>query len=294
MSSSTSGSTLRQPSEAHKGRNGFRDSYEPADIEHPDDIAIRNHRYAQWVLKHKGTPVPRKETLRELGMKKPFLAENLENIDEKIKELKRQHARDLDSLFTFQADELRQVMLDHRRCIDDSAYMNIDENYPDQVEFRDALRDLEIRMRECPHHTRAMEDALSTLRYTYLKALIPLLRRRRVLRDHEHDYRKRRDATFPRTIEDYRKISDREVQLRVARFLTADNSEQERMMDKFGWAYRGVDPLRAAYKTNAEFKAEMQDMLKDVQASDPRKRPSLNYPSTRNPILPYATFSPVS
>ena len=31
-------------------------------------------------------------------------------------------------------------MLDHRRCIDDSAYMDIDEGYPDQVEFRDALR----------------------------------------------------------------------------------------------------------------------------------------------------------
>lgn len=78
-----------------------------------------------------------KETLRDLGTRKPFPPENLE---EKIKELKRQHARDLDSLFSFQADELRQLMLDHRRCMDDSAYMDIDESYPDQVEFRDALR----------------------------------------------------------------------------------------------------------------------------------------------------------
>ena len=52
-------SSFRQPSEAHKDRNGFRDGHEPADKQHPNDIAIRNHRYAQWVLNHKGTPVPR-------------------------------------------------------------------------------------------------------------------------------------------------------------------------------------------------------------------------------------------
>lgn len=277
-----------------------------------------------------------KETLRDLGTKKPFPPEKLEYVEEKIKELKRQHARDLDSLFSFQADELRQLMLDHRRCIDDSAYMDIDESYPDQVEFRNALRvclclssckslvgvestlmpkyikDLEIRMRECPHHKRALEEALSSLRYTYLKALLPLLRRRRMLRDRENDLRKRREATFPKSIEEYRKISDREVQLRVARFLMADSLEQERMMDKFGWAYRGVDPLRAAYKSNvrcyscgaplisldrsvrqAEFNAEIQELLKDIQASDPRKR-NVKVKLYDLPPLPYATFSPVS
>lgn len=284
-----------------------------------------------------------KETLRDLGTKKPFPPEKLKYVEEKIKELQRQHARDLDSLFIFQADELRQLMLDHRRCIDDSAYMDIDESYPDQVEFRNALRvclclsckslagvestlmpkyikDLEIRMRECPHHKRALEEALSSLRYTYLKALLPLLRRRRMLRDRENDLRKRREATFPKSIEEYRKISDREVQLRVARFLMADSLEQEKMMDKFGWAYRGVDPLRAAYKSNvrcyscgaplisldrsvrqAEFNAEIQELLKDIQASDPRKRnvkfkqPSYaRFDSLVDPILPYATFPPVS
>ncbi|KIM62563.1 hypothetical protein SCLCIDRAFT_1214925 [Scleroderma citrinum Foug A] len=171
--------------------------------------------------------------------------------------------------------------------------MDIDESYPDQVEFRNALRDLEIRMRECPHHKRALEEALSSLRYTYLKALLPLLRRRRMLRDRENDLRKRREATFPKSIEEYRKISDREVQLRVARFLMADSLEQEKMMDKFGWAYRGVDPLRAAYKSNAEFNAEIQELLKDIQASDPRKR-NVKVKLYDLPPLPYATFSPVS
>jgi len=173
-------------------------------------------------------------------------------------------------------------------------------------------------MRECPHQKRALEDALSSLRYTYFKALNPLLRRRRALRDRENDLRKRREAMFPKSIEEYRKISDREVQLRVARFLMADSLEQEKMMDKFGWAYRGVDPLRAAYKSDvrcyscgtplispdrsvrqAEFKVEIQDMLKDIQASDPRKKiikqPShAQHHSGLDPILPYATFSPVS
>ena len=111
-------------------------------------------------------------------------------------------------------------------------------------------KDLEIRMRECPHQKRALEDALSSLRYTYLKALVPLLHRRRGLKDQAYEQRKRREALFPRSVEEYHKITDREVQLRVARFLVADSLEQERMMDKFGWAYRGVDPLRSAYRSN--------------------------------------------
>lgn len=291
MSSSSSNKTQRWPSEAHRGQNGFCDSYEPADKEHPNDSTLRNVRYAQWMLEYKGVPLPSKEKLRELGTKKPSPPDTLDYVDEKIRQLKRQHARDLESLFAFQADELRQKMLDHRRCIDDSAYMDIDENYPDQVEFREALRQLDQRMRDDPATKLALEDALSTLRYTYLKTLLPLIRRRRALRDREIKIRKQRDASFPQSIEEYHDIAERDVQLRVARFLAADNTEQERMMDKFGWAYRQVDPLRTAYKSNAEFRAEIQSALKDIQASDPRRR--VNKQLTIEPPFPFTKFSPL-
>ncbi|KAG6334108.1 hypothetical protein ID866_4986 [Astraeus odoratus] len=294
MSSSSSSTALRQPSEAHKNRNGFRDSYEPSNKESPDDIALRNHRYAQWVLRYKGTPLPSKESLRDIGgKKKPPQPETIASIDEKLRDLKRQHARDLESLFSFQAGELHQEMLDHRRCFDDSAYMDIDENDPDQVEFRNALKELDIRMRDMPHLKPALEDSLSTLRYTHLKALLPLLDRKRTLKKKENEQRKKRDAMFPHTVEEYRKIADREVQLRIARFLMASGTEQERMMDKFGWAYRAVDPLRAVscFARQAEFRTEIESTMKDIRVSDPRKRAR---PPTTDQDLPYATFSPVS
>ncbi|KAI6126035.1 hypothetical protein EDD16DRAFT_1473718 [Pisolithus croceorrhizus] len=288
--SSSSNTTLRRPSEAHRGQNGFSESFEPADKDHPGDITLRNVRYAQWMLEHKGVPLPR---LRELGTKKPLPPDTLDYVDDQIKQLKRQHARDLESLCAFQASELRQKMLDHRRCIDDSAYMDIDESYSDQVEFREALRQLDQRMRDDPDTRLALEDALSKLRYTYLRSLLPLIRRRRALRDRDVKIRKQRDAWFPQSIEEYRDITERDVQLRMARFLVADGTEQERMMDKFGWAYRRVDPLRAAYKSNAEFRTEIQDTLKDIQASDPRKRVVIKHPIF-DQALPYATFSPLS
>ncbi|KAI6167441.1 hypothetical protein EDD17DRAFT_1041890 [Pisolithus thermaeus] len=291
--SSSSNTTLRRPSEAHRGQNGFSESFEPADKDHPGDITLRNVRYAQWMLEHKGVPLPSKERLRELGTKKPLPPDTLDYVDDQIKQLKRQHARDLESLCAFQASELRQKMLDHRRCIDDSAYMDIDESYSDQVEFREALRQLDQRMRDDPDTRLALEDALSKLRYTYLRSLLPLIRRRRALRDRDVKIRKQRDAWFPQSIEEYRDITERDVQLRMARFLVADGTEQERMMDKFGWAYRRVDPLRAAYKSNAEFRTEIQDTLKDIQASDPRKRVVIKHPIF-DQALPYATFSPLS
>ncbi|KAI6122302.1 hypothetical protein EV401DRAFT_2070136 [Pisolithus croceorrhizus] len=245
--SSSSNTTLRRPSEAHRGQNGFSESFEPADKDHPGDITLRNVRYAQWMLKHKGVPLPRWACFRtSLSLSFSTL-----NPSPSLRGILRQQQRKtagarssnsnasthgiLESLCAFQASELRQKMLDHRRCIDDSAYMDIDESYSDQVEFREALR----------------------------------------------------------SIEEYRDITERDVQLRMARFLVADGTEQERMMDKFGWAYRRVDPLRAAYKSNAEFRTEIQDTLKDIQASDPRKRVVIKHPIF-DQALPYATFSPLS
>lgn len=97
---------------------------------------------------------------------------------------------------------------------------------------------------------RDMDDALSTLRYTYLKMLIHLVGRRKALKDQDKAARKKRDAWFPQTTQQYHQITERDVQLRVARFLAGSATEQEKMMSEFGWPYRAVQPLLSVYKTN--------------------------------------------
>lgn len=97
---------------------------------------------------------------------------------------------------------------------------------------------------------RDADDALSTLRYTHLKTLVHLIKRRNMLKSQDKATRQRRDAWFPQTLQQYRGITERDVQLRVARFLTSTSTEQERMMDEFGWAHRAVQPLQLVYKSN--------------------------------------------
>ena len=77
--------------------------------------------------------------MRKLGESKSRPVDTVDGLTEKIKELKKQHAKDLENLFRFQLSEYRQGLVDHRICHDVSAYMDIDEAYPDQVEFKKAL-----------------------------------------------------------------------------------------------------------------------------------------------------------
>lgn len=95
---------------------------------------------------------------------------------------------------------------------------------------------------------RDAEDALSTLRYTHLKLFTQLIKKRNTLKAQDLTARQKRDAWFPQTLQQYNQITERDLQLRVARFLTSTNVEQEKMMDEYRWPYRAVQPLLSIYK----------------------------------------------
>ncbi|KAG9312789.1 hypothetical protein JVU11DRAFT_6203 [Chiua virens] len=269
----------RRPDSVHQGKNGFREAgHPPANQDNPDDITIRNVRLAQYILANTGTYIPSPETLRKLGESKSPPPETVDSVTEKIKQLKRQHRKDLENLFKFQLSEYRQELVDHRISHDVSAYMDIDESYPDQVEFRKALQDLDKEVLEMDHFKRDAEDALSTFRHAYLKTLISLVKKRSVLESQDTAARRKRDAWFPQSEQQYHNITDRDAQLRVARFLTSSSQEQEKMRDEFGWAYRAVHPLLIIYKNNISFKSEVDNAMSGLNVPDPRRRSSIKQP----------------
>ncbi|KAH7919351.1 hypothetical protein BV22DRAFT_1040995 [Leucogyrophana mollusca] len=194
-------------------------------------------------------------------------------MEERIRELKRQHTEDLNDLYAFQAQEYREEVLDRYRTLDESTYMDIDETDTAQVEFRAALDALYEDSRQMKRWQHDTDDALDSLRYGYLRELLLLQEQRVRLKVREQQLRRHRDAQFPQTIEEYRSIPETNVQLRVAQFLTRSSQEQERMKDEFNWASRAVYALLEEYKRNSDFRSEIQEAIKDVQSSDPRKRP---------------------
>lgn len=264
-------SGLRQPKEANKGKNGFRERHIPLHSTNPDDLAISRHHFAQYVLASKGSyNGPSLKDLKATPNAAPV--ETLATVDEKIKDLKRQHQEDIELLTAFHAAEYRQEVLSRYNCLDDSM-MGVDKEDLAQVDYLAALDELYNDARPMKRFQHDMDDALSQIRYGYLKSLLPLFSQYRTLKARETRTRRQRDAWFPQSIEDYHNISERDTQLRFARFLLCSTSDQEKMMNDYGWAWRAVNPLISAFKTNEGFKNEILS-AKDVQPSDPRRRPT--------------------
>ncbi|KAG1817293.1 uncharacterized protein BJ212DRAFT_1352251 [Suillus subaureus] len=268
----SSASGLRQPKETNKGKNGFRERYIPLHSANPDDLAISRHHFAQYVLASKGSyNGPSLKELKSTPNAAPV--ETLATVEDRIKELKRQHQEDIEFLTSFQAAEYRQEVLSRYNCIDDSM-MGVDTEDLIQVDYLAALNELYNDARPMKRFQHDMDDALSQIRYNYLKSLLPLLTQRRTLKSRETRIRRQRDAQFPQNIEEYHNIPERDIQLRIARFLLRSTSEREKMMDDYGWVWRAVNPLVSAFKANEGFKNEILESVKDAQASDPRHRPT--------------------
>jgi hypothetical protein len=89
-------------------------------------------------------------------------------------------------------------------------------------------------------------DRETTLvRLAHVKTVAPLLsglsRKQR-----EEETRRRRDVQFPHSAADFM-IQDKELQQRIARFLTSDAIVQDKMFGEYGWEWRQVQGLKEAY-----------------------------------------------
>ncbi|KAI0917914.1 hypothetical protein AcW1_006915 [Taiwanofungus camphoratus] len=221
--------------------------------------AVERRRFAEDVLQLKGAYFPGLAAAKEIEQQ----PETPATVKRNISELQRRHRDEMQKLYTMQAEDYLEGVR--------TRYFSKDDSIADpQIDaFYQASRE--------QHHPdfSAADDAASAYRHAYLNTLLPLLRQRASLMDREDAERRRRDARFPPSITEYRAIRNKDVQVRIARFLTADTTVRDRMMSSFGWAWRQVQGVVNEYEKNLEFKAEIQDLVREVEARDPRRKPSL-------------------
>jgi len=197
----------------------------------------------------------------------------LEIVTQRINELRKQHLDDLDRLYESQAQDYLQEAMDKYLSKDDSQFLVKGENnltaklsYA-KLDVRGlskpllvsslSLNSLVIILQSLYEETRMphsfapeWDDAVDRLRVAYLKQLLPLQKRRAELESLAEGTRRQKEAQFPGSPEEYRAIRNKDVQMRIARFLTADNRKQESMMNQFGWAWRQVQPLKNEYQSD--------------------------------------------
>ncbi|KAG5642109.1 hypothetical protein DXG03_003608 [Asterophora parasitica] len=264
----------RIPARAYENLNGFTYSSYPGPISHepeedlsePTTAALDAHRRAQYVLTQKDRPIPTFEQMQQEVVN----GDTVSSIKQRIVDLHEQHISDMQRLYTWHAEEYHDEAFNHYLAKDDLQYPADGENNP---VLKESYAELETIYEDRGSLSMQMQwdDDIERMRHSYLLLLNDLHLKLKKQEEADEDARKRREADFPISIEDYNTKS-KEIQRRAARFLMLnDPALQEKMLTQYGWASRQVKPLQEIFQKNDAFKADViTQVLGDVQ--DPRMR----------------------
>jgi hypothetical protein len=216
----------------------------------------KKRRLAQWTLKHKGSYFPTLQEMKKINAE----PETVSTIKDRIAELKKQHARDMESLYAYYAQIYRQEQEDLYLSKDETVSQTADSP---ATSFA-ALEELYKNSRLPINYQLEWDDAISRIRYSYLQTLLPLQSKLVAL-----------SAQFPESRDGYRAMdNNKDMQLRVAKFLVGTSAIREAMLSDFGWAWRQVKGLTDAFERDIDFRIEVQKFVKENDVRDPRKRGS--------------------
>ena len=102
-----------------------------------------------------------------------------------------------------------------------------------------------------PGHGRSSLEARfdrekTSVRLAHVETIAPL-RYKLVVKQREEESRKRREVHFPQSATEFNAIQDKELQHRIARFLTSDAIVQDTMLSEHHWGWRQVMGLKEEY-----------------------------------------------
>jgi hypothetical protein len=90
-------------------------------------------------------------------------------------------------------------------------------------------------------------DRETTLvRLAHVETITPL-RYKLAVKQREEESRKRREVHFPQSTIEFNAIQDKELQHRIARFLTSNAIVQDRMLNEYHWGWSQVTGLKEEY-----------------------------------------------
>ncbi|KAF8877909.1 hypothetical protein BD779DRAFT_1556259 [Infundibulicybe gibba] len=261
---------LMLPKQSYKERNGFEEALSGASTD--EETLLNRHRFAMFILTQRDRPIPSFEDMQaELDQHPSVSASSLKG---HIKDLQAQHSSDLQRLYTAHAEEYLDDAREKYLSRDDSQYLVPGENNPSTLASYKKLDRIYTETTKAYIHNERQDDEFTRIRYTHLQNIVPLFQQHQKLTVQEAEDLRRRNAQFPLNVAEFRSKT-KDVQLRVARFLTSDTRKQEKMLSEFGWAWRQVQPMKDELKKNQELLAEIQAMcIQADEVRDPRKKPT--------------------
>ncbi|KAI0326979.1 hypothetical protein GY45DRAFT_1328231 [Cubamyces sp. BRFM 1775] len=215
--------------------------------------AVQRRQLAEDVMHLGGTYFPGLDAIKKANETQETSA----TMKERIKDMQKRHIDNVRTMYEWQAQDYHDEMLDLARSKPGITDPGIEAFY------KAARTDFDI--------TSTFDDHLDKLNHAYLTGLMPLIRERDMYRQREEIEQRRRDQQFPGSIQEFHAIRNKDVQIRIATFLTSDEATRERMMDKFKWPWLHVAPLVDEFKNTESFRQECQSLLRNIEVRDPRK-----------------------
>ncbi|KAN0121067.1 hypothetical protein V8E52_003655 [Russula decolorans] len=227
----------------------------PSSAENTDYSDIEKHEFAQYILREHGTYFPRSEDMSGF-------VESVPNVKQRIDQLQTQHTAELEKLCARQAEQYLQDARDRYAAQNDEA----DTGYSDDIDL----------YRQPSHGKTSLETRFNhettMVRLAHVETVAPL-RYKLVIKQREEESRKRREVHFPQNATEFNTIQDKELQQRIARFLTSDAIVQDKMLNEYHWGWRQVMGLKEEYTKDSAFKENVQRRVAVVK--DPRRKPTL-------------------
>jgi hypothetical protein len=181
--------------------------------------------------------------------------ETTSTLKRQIDDLKARQSKDMESLYAYYAQLYRQEQEDLRRSWDDSVSQDLDDpaflaasialdaspsffigiySYLSSPYLQEFYKNCRLPI----NYQLELDDAVSRIRYSHLQTLLALQRKLAML-----------SAQFPESIDTYHAMTNnQDMQLKVAKFLTAPGNMRDAMLSDFGWAWRQVKPLMNVFE----------------------------------------------
>ena len=96
----------------------------------------------------------------------------------------------------------------------------------------------------------SMLSTISEVQYSHFYTQRELDVKRKALLEQEELLRKKRDAHFPASLDAYHAIVHKDIRVRIASYLVADEQTKEQMRVEFNWASMQCRPLEIQFTQN--------------------------------------------
>ncbi|KAI9062648.1 hypothetical protein FKP32DRAFT_1593308 [Trametes sanguinea] len=215
--------------------------------------AVQRRRFVEDIMELDGIYFPGLDAIKKANETQETSA----TLKERMKEAQKRHIADTRRLYQWQAEDYHAEMADLSRS-------KTDVDDPRMENFYQAAR-LSYDI------ANTFDDQLDRFNHARMTSLIAIANERKACQQREELEQQRRDRQFPNNVDDFHAIRNKDVQLRIARFLVADESTKDRMMGTFNWVWRQVAPLIEEYKQSQAFRLEIETLLRNLEVQDPRK-----------------------